>query len=95
MELSVRPDDLVTSAAALRRVHDEFSRACDDFGSLGARLAPALGPHAAETARSAVQASAAATGSVQDDLATFARGLSAAAAYYSAIDRHALGSVRP
>jgi len=89
MELSVRPDDLATSAAALRRVHAELGRACDDFTSLGARLVPALGPHAAETARSAVQASAAATESVQGDLATFAQGLSAAAAHYSAVDASA------
>ena len=93
MELSVRPDDLTTAAAVLRRVHDELGRACDDFSSVAVRLVGALGPHAAETARSAVQTSAAAAGSVQDDLATFAQGLSAAAVYYAAVDGHALGRV--
>lgn len=55
MELSVRPDDLTTSAAALRRVHDQLGRSCGDFSSAAIRLAPSLGPHAAETARAAVQ----------------------------------------
>lgn len=91
MELTVGPDDLATSAAALRRVHDDLARACADFTSVALRLVPDLGPHAAQTARTTVVASGHACESVGDDLATFARGLTAAAAYYSALDRHALG----
>jgi Excreted virulence factor EspC, type VII ESX diderm len=93
VDLTVRPDDLSTSAAALRRVHDNLARACADFSSVALRLVPDLGPHAVETARTTVMASGHACESVMDDLATFAQGLTAAAAYYSAIDRHALGRV--
>jgi hypothetical protein len=91
VELTVRPDDLAASAAALRRVHDDLAHACADFTAVALRLVPELGPQAADTARTTVVASGHAGESVVDDLATFAQGLTAAAAYYCAIDRHALG----
>ena len=51
MELSVRPDDLAASAAALRQAHDALSAARADFSALALRLVPQLGPHAADSAR--------------------------------------------
>ncbi len=91
MQLSVRPDDLAASASALRRTHDDLAAACADFTAVALRLAPDLGPQAAETARTTVVASGHACASVQDDVATFAQGLTAAATYYAAVDRRALG----
>ena len=84
MELTVRPDDLATGAAALRRVHADLARACADFTSVSLRLVPELGPQAAETARATVVVSAHACAAAQDDLDTFAEGLTAAATYYAA-----------
>jgi hypothetical protein len=91
VQLTVRPDDLAASAAALRRAHDDLARACSEFSSVALRLVPELGPHAAETARTTVVASGHAGEAVQGDLATFAQGLTAAAAHYAAVDRQALG----
>ena len=93
VELSVRPDDLAAAATALRRAHAGLARAGDELTSSALRLVPQLGPHAAASAQSTLTAAANAGGLVQDDLATFAQGLTTAAAYYAALDSHALGRV--
>lgn len=91
MELSVRPDDLVAGATALRQAHAALDAARAEFTATAARLYPRLGPQAAETARVAMSAADQGCGLVEDDVASFAQGLTAAAAYYAAVDSHALG----
>jgi hypothetical protein len=94
VELSVRPDDLAASAAALRRAHAALTQASAEFVATALRLVPQLGAQAAASAQGTVAATERATGTVMDDLSTFARGLTAAAGYYAAVDSHALGRVR-
>jgi hypothetical protein len=91
MELSVRPDDLTTGAAALRQTHAGLAAACEEFTSAALRLVPDLGAQATETARATLAAADQAGSAVLDDLATFAQGVTAAAAYYAAVDATALG----
>jgi hypothetical protein len=91
MELSVRPDDLATGAAALRQAHAGLAAVCAEFASAALRLVPDLGAQATETARATLVAAEQAGSAVLDDLATFAQGLTAAAAYYAAVDGAALG----
>ena len=91
MELSVRPDDLADTAAALRRVHASLSQAGADFAATAARLVPQLGPHAALSAGASVSAADQGTALVEQDIATFADGLMTIATYYAALDAHALG----
>ena len=93
MQLTVRPDDLADTAAALRRLHDTMSRETAEFGDAGARLGTALGPQAAESGRATLLAAVHQAEQVADQVATFAQGLTAAAAYYAALDAHALGRV--
>jgi hypothetical protein len=91
VELSVRPDDLAAGATALRQAHAVLTSARAEFESAALRLAPRLGVQASETARSTLSAAAQGAELVEDDLATFAQGLTAAASYYAAVDGHALG----
>lgn len=93
MQLSVRPDDLVDAAAALRRLHDTMSHETSEFGEVGARLGTALGPQAAESGRATLLAAVHQADQIAEQVATFAQGLSAAAAYYASLDAHALGRV--
>jgi hypothetical protein len=93
MQLSVRPDDLAAAATALRQLHDTMARETAGFADVGARLGTALGPQAAETGRATLLEAVHGAEAVADQLATFARGLTAAAAYYASLDAHALGRV--
>jgi hypothetical protein len=91
MELSVRPDDLAAAASALRRSHAALARAGAEFTSTALRLVPQLGAHAAASAQSTLSAADQGAALVEHDIATFADGLTAVAAYYTAIDSQALG----
>jgi hypothetical protein len=93
MQLSVRPDDLAAAATALRRLHDMIARETQEFGDTAARLGTGLGPEAAESGRSVLLTAVHQADGVADQVATFAQGLSAAAAYYASLDAHALGRV--
>jgi hypothetical protein len=94
VELFVRPDDLARAATALRQAHTTLAARCVEFETVARRLAAELGPQAGETAESSVVAAAQAGGCVEDDLATFAQGLTAAAAYYAAVDGEGLTRLR-
>jgi hypothetical protein len=91
MQLSVRPDDLAATATAVRHLHDTLVRETAELADVGARLGAGLGPQAAETGRSTLLEAVHGAETVADQLATFARGLTAAAAYYASLDAHALG----
>ncbi len=93
MELTVRPDDLAGGAAALRAAAASLEQARVELSATAARLAPQLGPHAADVAGATLSVAMAGVELVEDDLASYGRGLMAAASYYAALDRHALGRV--
>jgi len=93
MQLSVRPDDLAAAATALRRLHDTIARETQEFGDVAGRLGTALGPQAVESARPVLLTAVHQADEVADQLATFAQGLTAAAACYASLDAHALGRV--
>jgi hypothetical protein len=93
-QLSVRPDDLATAAAALRRTHATLAQASAEFSATALRLLPQLGVHAAASAQATVSAADQGAQLVEPDIATFAGGLTAVATYYAALDSHALGRAR-
>src|SRR3954447_24350707 len=94
MQLSVRPDDLAAGASALRGTATALESAHDEFAATAARLTPQLGPHAADIARSTLAIASGSVGLIEGDLASYSRGLMAVAAYYAALDAHALGPLR-
>lgn len=90
MELSVRPDDLVAAAAALRRAGAGLEEVVRSFECAAGRCLPALGPVARAAGADAAAGAARAAGTVAADLAAAAHGLVLAALAYTATDARLL-----
>lgn len=86
MQLSVRPDDLVTTAGAVRSLHGSVADDRHEFAAVAARMTDRLGARAVDSAARTVAAVVAALEGVEADLATLARGLTAIATGYAHVD---------
>jgi hypothetical protein len=89
VQLSVRPDDLMSTAGAVRGVHASLVTDRQEFAAAAARLTDGLGAQAVDSAAQTVAAVVAAVEGVEDDLAAVVRGLGAVAAGYAQVDGHA------
>ena len=86
MQLVVQPDDLMSTAAAVRGAHASLTGDREDFAQVSSRLAAGLGASAQDSAGRTAAAMLTAIESVEDDLATLARGLTAIAVAYGQVD---------